>query len=336
MFCPYPKCCRVPVYDDAKNKRWHDRSEAWAKSNAIVDIYEYYGNAMGSARPGSDMAQKDLVYWSKLGFSGKMYAEQPADVRWKEPADDPAGQWDFGLMENWVMTRLFVDPARDVEKLRDEFCRRAYHEGAPMMRKFFATIRSEWFADSNYQGWEEEATYSLARYVRAKGKVEEMRGLLVKASDGVIENNTLEGVEGWAVLMAPECTWTYTGHEFVAWTNLVDGGVAIAAGAALPTEVEDSYTLTAVWAEKSTPGVAPGGEPVNVVAEDEADAISKVPQIEVDPPAGADVSKTDYNAYFEKKAAKLDNGTFNVYLDLKPEIVQAAKETEALAGKSRR
>lgn len=180
-FCPYPKCCRVPVYDDAKNKRWHDRSEAWAKSNAIVDIYEYYGNAMGSARPGSDMAQKDLVYWSKLGFSGKMYAEQPADVRWKEPADDPAGQWDFGLMENWVMTRLFVDPTRDVEKLRDEFCRRAYHEGAPMMRKFFAAIRSEWFADSNYQGWEEEATYSLARYVRAKGRVEEMRGLLVKA-----------------------------------------------------------------------------------------------------------------------------------------------------------
>ena len=181
-FCPYPKCCRVPVYDDVKNKRWHDRSEAWAKSGAIVDIYEYYGNAMGSARPGSDMAQKDLVYWSKLGFSNKMYTEQPADVRWTEnTSDDPAGEWDFGLMENWVTTRLFVDPTRDVEKLRDEFCRRAYHEGAPMMRKFFAAIRSEWFADSDYQGWSEKATHSFARYVRAKGKVEEMRDLLVKA-----------------------------------------------------------------------------------------------------------------------------------------------------------
>ena len=129
---------------------------------------------------------------------------------------------------------------------------------------------------------------------------------------------------------APECTWTYTGHEFVAWTNLVDGGAAIAAGAALPTEVEAGYTLTAVWAEKSTPGVAPGGSPVNVEAKDEAEAISKVPQVEVDPPAGADVSKTDYNAYFVKKAADLGDGTFNVYLDLKPEIVQAAKETESL------
>lgn len=37
------------------------------------------------------------------------------------------------------------------------------------------------------------------------------RGLLVKASDGVIESNTLEGVEGWAVLMAPECNWMESG-----------------------------------------------------------------------------------------------------------------------------
>ena len=132
---------------------------------------------------------------------------------------------------------------------------------------------------------------------------------------------------------APECTWTYTGHEFVAWTNLAVDAAAIAAGDPLPTEVEDSYTLTAVWAEKSTPGVAPGGSPVNVEAKDEAEALSKVPQIEVDPPATADVTKEAYNAYFVKKADKLDDGTFNVYLDLKPEIVQAAKETEALAGK---
>lgn len=37
------------------------------------------------------------------------------------------------------------------------------------------------------------------------------RGLLVKASDGVLANNTLEGIEGWAILMAPECNWMESG-----------------------------------------------------------------------------------------------------------------------------
>lgn len=194
-FCPYPKCCRVPVYDDTHNKRWHERSEAWAKSGAIIDIYEYYGNAMGSARPGSDIAQKDLLYWNKLGFNARFYTEQPADERYKDPLDDPAGEWDFGLMENWVMTRLFVDPTRDVEKLRDEFCRRAYHEGAPMMRKFFAVIREAWFADTEFQGWEEKASRSFSRYVRAKGKVEEMRDLLVKAEAAAQHPNSKALIE---------------------------------------------------------------------------------------------------------------------------------------------
>lgn len=180
-FCPYPKCCRVPVYDDVKNKRWHDRSEAWARSGADIGIYEYYGNAMGSARPGSDMAQKDLQYWSKLGFHSLVYTEMPTDVRHGDELDRNAARWDFGLMESWVMTRLFVDPKRDVEKLRDDFCRRAYHEGAPMMRRFFSVIRDEWFKNPKYQSWSEEITCAIGRYVRDKGRTQELRQLLVNA-----------------------------------------------------------------------------------------------------------------------------------------------------------
>ena len=37
------------------------------------------------------------------------------------------------------------------------------------------------------------------------------RGLLVQASDGVIARNVLEGVEGWAMLLAPECAWLEAG-----------------------------------------------------------------------------------------------------------------------------
>ena len=37
------------------------------------------------------------------------------------------------------------------------------------------------------------------------------RGLLVQASDGLIARNVLEGIEGWAILLAPECAWLEAG-----------------------------------------------------------------------------------------------------------------------------
>ena len=39
------------------------------------------------------------------------------------------------------------------------------------------------------------------------------RGLLIKASDGVIENNLIEGVEGWAVQISPEYEWMEGGYS---------------------------------------------------------------------------------------------------------------------------
>ena len=182
IYCPYPKICRVPVYDDEHNRRWHERSEAWAKSGAAVRIYEYYGNAIGFARPACDIIQKDLRYWNGLGFCGGLYTEMSPDPC-ERNADglSLSDGWDFGLMENWVTVRLFVDPTRDVAALRKDFCRRAYHEAAPLMEKFFGTIREEWFKDPKPQGWGENAVESMNRYVRAKGREKAMRELLVKA-----------------------------------------------------------------------------------------------------------------------------------------------------------
>ncbi|MGN0833761.1 MAG: acetylxylan esterase [Kiritimatiellia bacterium] len=37
------------------------------------------------------------------------------------------------------------------------------------------------------------------------------RGLLLQASRGTVVRNVLEGIEGWAILLAPECTWMEAG-----------------------------------------------------------------------------------------------------------------------------
>lgn len=185
MFCPYPKVCSEPVYCDDHNARWHTRCEAWAKSGAIVNIYEYYGNAFGSGRPGADMAQKDLIYWTKKGFNNSFYSEMPYDSRTIDPKTGRISGgslgWDFGLMENWVMMRLFVDPTRDVEKLRDAFCRRAYREAAEEMRAFFGGIRAAWYKDTRTKGWGEGAVNSMNDFIRAQKRDKPLRELLVKA-----------------------------------------------------------------------------------------------------------------------------------------------------------
>ena len=181
-FCPYPKICRVPVYDDEHNARWHARSEAWARSGATMRIYEYYGNAFGSARPACDIIQKDLVYWNGLGYRGGIYTEMCPDLCERSAnGKSLSDNWDFGLMENWVTARLFVDPTRDVARLRADFCRRAYHEAALLMAQFFGTIREEWFKDPKPQGWREDPVASMNRYVRSKGREKAMRELLVRA-----------------------------------------------------------------------------------------------------------------------------------------------------------
>ena len=185
MFCPYPKVCSEPVYCDDHNAKWHARSEAWAKSGALINIYEYYGNAFDSGRPGADMAQKDLIYWSEKGMDNHFYSEMPYDVR---AVDKKTGRisngglgWDLGLMENWVMTRLFVDPKRDVEKLRDDFCRRAYREAASEMREFFGGIRKAWYANPKTKGWGENAVNSMNDHIRAQKLDKPLRELLVTA-----------------------------------------------------------------------------------------------------------------------------------------------------------
>ena len=182
-FCPYPKCCSVTVYDDTKNSKWHERSEMWGKSGALMNIYEYYGNAISWPRPACDIAAKDMIYWNALGFGNLMYCEMPPDNRQRAEGNAGmgfAGAWDLSAMENWVMARLFVDPARDVAALRREYCRRAYRGAAEEMLAFYARIHQEW-RKAGYKGWAEDGVQSMNTDIRPAGLEKPLREMLVRA-----------------------------------------------------------------------------------------------------------------------------------------------------------
>ena len=182
-FCPYPKICRVPVYDETHNARWRAASEGWGKSGALLNIYEYYGDAIGWPRPGCDNAAKDMAWWLGVGFGNSMYCEMPPDSRAEAVRNKGgyAASWDLSAMENWVMSRLFVDPTRDVQALRREFCRRAFRAAAPEMLAFYAQVHARWYANPRYQGWGENPVQSMNEDIRAHKLEKPLRELLLKA-----------------------------------------------------------------------------------------------------------------------------------------------------------
>ena len=182
-FCPYPKVCRVPVYDAAHNARWRAASENWGRSGARLNIYEYYGDAIAWPRPGCDNAAKDMAWWLGLGFGNSMYCEMPPDSRAEAVRNKGgyAASWDLSAMENWVMARLFVDPTRDVSALRREFCRRAFRAAADEMLDFYGQVHARWYANPRYQGWGENPVQSMNEDIRAHKLEKPLRTLLLKA-----------------------------------------------------------------------------------------------------------------------------------------------------------
>ena len=54
--------------------------------------------------------------------------------------------WDVGLMNRWVLTRLFWDPTQDVDSLYRYYIQRTYREAAPQMLAYYELIKSSWLA----------------------------------------------------------------------------------------------------------------------------------------------------------------------------------------------
>ena len=91
------------------------------------------------------------------------------------------------------------------------------------------------------------------------------RGLLIKASDGVIESNIIEGVEGWAVQIAPEYEWMEGGcsKDMVVKGNVFrdnGGGVLLAgnngARKPLPADSHRNVAITGNAISGSVNGIA--------------------------------------------------------------------------------
>ena len=140
-----------------------------------------------------------------------------------------------------------------------------------------------------------------------------------------------------ASVAAPTCTFTYTGYDFVAWTNVTAGGAAIAAGATLDTTVIGGYTLTAVWAEQAQTPVIDPTKPSDPMDTDKADAAveeinkNKAKYIKAPDEFGElePTAMATYQSYFTAKKVEsaTEPGKYEVVLELNSDGQKALQDS---------
>lgn len=153
---PPPACAMRPdVHPEfAPYVRTNDKAPIFAPENAVwmkwligwgwlckdIETYDYYGLGLGFPRPLADVRAWDFAVMNPFVVGLTSENNTMADRTERERAI-----WDVSAMEQWVMTRLYWDPAQDIEKLRKYFIRRTYREAAPTVERVYGLIRNEWF-----------------------------------------------------------------------------------------------------------------------------------------------------------------------------------------------
>jgi hypothetical protein len=201
MFCPAVKDDKHSILAK-KNSRWKKRVDNWSKVTKNLVWREYYGCASGYPRPLADVAAIDLRYLAnKLGYT-RFFAEYIPDVQTKRVRCDR--MWDASAMEFWVISKLYWNPNRDVNKLRTEYLKRTYGKAAPEMKKFFEIIRKSWYSDPTPSTLSDNQYKSAVHYIVEKGFENKCRKALTnalkitdKANVKTNISRTLEHFEDW-------------------------------------------------------------------------------------------------------------------------------------------
>ena len=184
-YCPYVKNHKKPVYDDSVNEAWHRRAEdVFAAGLTFRGLYEYY---LCNTTPHfyhaiAEVAQKDLLYYLKHGVK-EYHLDTSTDDGYWQPGKPRMGMESFNAsaVEYWVMTRLLWHPERSVKELRREFCRRAYHEAAPIMAEFYEKMSENYNGDSAGCFWNDNPVIATKHYIVEKGLADWFRATLEKA-----------------------------------------------------------------------------------------------------------------------------------------------------------
>ncbi len=195
QYCPYVKDHKVPITHPI-NKKWLDRFTGWPDACGHVRLYEYYlcYTTPLFYNPVCDIAAQDVRFYQGKGLKG-VYLDVPRydSTNSLLMANFPAADaYSASAPEFWVAMRLMWDPAQDVEKLRDEFCRRAYREAAAPMRAYAAMIREVWLKDQTPCYWNDNPVMAARRYIVGNNLEKPLRALLEKAAAQAVHPGSKE------------------------------------------------------------------------------------------------------------------------------------------------
>jgi len=187
MYAPYVKSHKVPIYHE-ENEPWGSRAKGWMEQHKHIYVYEYYmcTTTPRFYNPIGDIAALDLRFYADGKTVKGMYQDNQRDDEQSTEEDDPdeltrVNGYDASAIEYWVLSRLYWDPTDDPDKLRDEFCERAYREAAVPMREFFKTIQKVWHADPIASHWNDNPVMSVRQYIVKNDLQEPCRELLQQA-----------------------------------------------------------------------------------------------------------------------------------------------------------
>ncbi len=131
---------RNPTSAPYNDKLWQMRHKY--KSQPVeMALYEYYFQD-----PAAEVMKFDIQDYLNAGFRD-IGSELPTEFG----RADAWHHWDISMVEFWSFTRLCWDYTQDVEDLRKYFTARVYHEGAPIVDKFYGLIRKGHYAGMRRQ-----------------------------------------------------------------------------------------------------------------------------------------------------------------------------------------
>lgn len=147
-FAPYPtNNMHYPLLDPRQPELWRRRFEKWLTMTPCLGFYEYF-HAKPSPEAFYAAANLRVVMRLPDHQHAIIYAEIDNDFGTAGIGDGELG-WDVGLMNRWVLTRLFWDPTQDVDSLYRYYIQRTYREAAPQLLGYYELIKSSWLAPDN-------------------------------------------------------------------------------------------------------------------------------------------------------------------------------------------
>jgi hypothetical protein len=182
-YCPYVKDHKIPITATV-NKKWLERFVGWPGACKNLGLYEYYlcYTTPLFYNPVCDIAAQDFRFYQEKGLKDIYLDVTRCDNNGNmTPNFTNADVYNASAIEFWVAMRLMWDPAQDPEILRDEFCKRAFHEASAPMREYFAKFREVWLKDPAPCYWNDNPVLSARRYIVGNNLSEPLRALLEKA-----------------------------------------------------------------------------------------------------------------------------------------------------------